>query len=190
MHFNELMHARRAVRAYSTKKVEDATVNALLQAAVQAPSAMNAQPWGFAVVQDAATLKRYSDRAKALLLSAAPSADPEGKTRRYATMLRDESFNIFYDATTLIVICCRERGTYSDADCWLAAQNLMLAACDAGLGSCPIGFAVPLLNDPELKQELGIPVKGAAVAPIIVGYPRAPAPEVPRQAPVVLSWRR
>lgn len=190
MNFDELIHARRAVRAYSPKNVDEATVSALLHAAVQAPSAMNTQPWGFVVVQDAATLKRLSNRGKALLLAAHPATDPEGKTRRYDAMLRDERFNIFYDATTLIVICCRNRGRYSDADCWLAAQNLMLAASDKGLGSCPIGFAVPVLNERDVKQEFHIPPNGAALAPIIVGYPREPSPPVPRADPVILSWVR
>lgn len=184
MNFTEVIHTRRAVRAYSAKRVGEATVNALLRAAVQAPSAMNLQPWAFAVVQDPARLNRYSDRAKALLLDGGADA----KTKRYEGMLRDKSFNIFYDATTLIVICCNERGQYTDADCWLAAENLMLAACDMGLGSCPIGFAVPALNDRSIKEELHIPPSGAAIAPIIVGYPSTASNPVPRAAPRILSW--
>ncbi len=147
---------------------------------------MNAQPWGFAVVQDAARLKRYSERAKGLLLMAAADA----KTRRYEEMLRNDQFNIFYDATTLIVICARVHGQYADADCWLAAENLMLAACDMGLGSCPIGFAIPALNSRDIKEELQIPPGGSAVAPIIVGYPSGPTAPVVRAEPRVLSWMR
>ena len=184
MDFRELIHARRAIRAYSQREVDEATVNALLHAAVQAPSAMNAQPWGFAIIQDTARLKRYSDRAKALLLA----MKPEAKASQYRPMLQDETFNIFYDARTLVVICCKERSPYADADCWLAAQNLMLAACDMGLGSCPIGFAVPVLNERDVKQELRIPPNGAAVAPIIVGYPREPSRPVPRAQPTLFSW--
>lgn len=186
MQLIEAIDARRAVRAYATQQVDEATVRALLRAAVQAPSAMNAQPWAFAIVQDRAQLKRYSDRAKAMLLAGA--ADP--KTSRYTEILRDEHFNVFYDASTLVVICVDERGTYTDADCWLAAENLMLAACDVGLGTCPIGFAVPLLNTEEVMRELGIPREGAAIAPIIVGYPRAAMGREARREPRVLSWSR
>jgi hypothetical protein len=39
------------------------------------------------------------------------------KTRRYDELLRDESFNIFYDASTLVVICATTVGPYTDADC-------------------------------------------------------------------------
>ena len=52
-----------------------------------------------------------------------------------------------------------------EADCWLAAENLMLAATAKGLGTCCIGFAVGILNTEEVKRELGIPEDGAAVAP-------------------------
>ena len=187
MNFTDVLAARRAVRSYTSVPVDDATVNALLRAAVQAPTAMNAQPWAFAVVQDVARLARWSERAKALLLEAR-RGDP--KALRYAEMLRDPSFNIFYDARTLVVIGVTERSAYSDADCWLAAENLMLAACDAGLGTCCIGFALPLLNTPSLKSELGFPEGGAVVAAVIVGHPQAAPPPVARKPPRILSWIR
>jgi nitroreductase len=187
MNFTEFLAARRSVRSYTSAPVDDATVDALLRAAVQAPSAMNAQPWAFAIVQDAARLARWSERAKALILE---GIQAEPKARHYAELLRDPSFNIFYDAGTLVVIGVTERSAYSDADCWLAAENLMLAACDAGLGTCCIGFALPLLNTAALKEELGFPQSGAVVAAVIVGHPQGAPPPVARKAPRVLSWIR
>lgn len=187
MNLLEAMYGRRAVRSYSSRRVDEATVQSLLRAAVQAPSAMNAQPWVFAVVQDAAQLKRYSDRSKAMLL-ARESAD--AKVTRYGELLRSEHFDIFYDAGTLIVVGVRERAAFAEADGWLAAANLMLAAYELGLGSCPIGFALPVLNTSEVMAELRLPPEGAALAPIIVGYPSEPAPSVPRRDPVVASWSK
>ena len=64
----------------------------------------------------------------------------------------------------------------------------MLMACEAGLGSCCIGFAIPLLNTPETKAELGLPPAGVAIAPLIVGYPAAEPSPVPRSDPKVVSW--
>jgi nitroreductase len=130
-------------------------------------------------------LRRYSDVAKSLLLEGT-AHDP--KISRYSRLLASEDFNVFYDASTLIVICATARSHYAEADCWLAAQNLMLEACEIGLGSCPIGFAVAALNTPAIKRELAIPENGVAVAPIIVGYATAEVPAVPRSAPRVLSW--
>lgn len=187
MNVTEAIHARRAVRSYTPQTVDEATVRSLLRAAVQAPSAMNLQPWVFAVVQDAARLARWSERAKTLLLA---RAEREPRTNQYAALLSEPSFNIFYDASTLVVIGARERGTYTEADCWLAAENLMLAACEVGLGTCCIGFAIPLLNTPELKAELALPSKGIAVAAIIVGHPAAVPPPIPHAEPEILSWLR
>ncbi len=187
MNLSEAIHARRATRSYEPHIVEDAQIHAFLRAAVQAPSAMNAQPWIFAIVQSTETLKRWSDRAKTMLLE---TMSTEPKAARHIDHLRDPSFNIFYDASTLIVIGVHARGTYSDADCWLAAQNLMLSATDAALATCPIGFALPLLNTRDVKDEIGIAQAGAAVAAIIVGYPRGEVPPVPRNEPRVSAWMR
>jgi nitroreductase len=108
----------------------------------------------------------------------------------HPSMLKDPAFNIFYDAGTLIVVCRRSGGPFADADCWLAAENLMLAADAKRLASCPIGFAVKVLNEPDVRRELGIPTEGAAVAPIIVGSARAHPAGVSRKPPEVLGWLR
>lgn len=186
MDIADLILARRSVRSYSSQPIEDPLVESLLQSAVQAPSAMNAQPWLFAVVQDRALLKRYSDRAKQLLTDRTADRGPA----QLESMLREESFNIFYDAGTLITIGCAARERFSEADCWLAAENLMLAARSAGLGSCCIGFALDLLNTDEVKVELGMPAVGVIVAAIILGYPAALPPPVARAAPKVTAWLR
>jgi nitroreductase len=169
MDLKQAIRARHAVRSYSRQPVDE-------------------QPWAFAIVQDRTQLERYSDRAKADFLA---TGGPSGAAAASARLLRDESFNVFYDAGALIVICTTEQNVYGEADCWLAAQNLMLAACDLGLGTCPIGFSVAILNTPQVKSELCIPERGSAVAPIVVGYPSGPAAlATPRSAPRVLSWRR
>jgi nitroreductase len=183
----EAIYARRAVRSYLPDAVDENTIRLLLRAAVQAPSAMNAQPWGFAVVQDQGKLARYSERAKALMLARLVQ-DP--KTEHYRPMLSDPHFNIFYDAGTLIAICADPNSPYAQADCWLAAQNLQLAALAFGLGSCCIGFALPMLNDRAVKAELAIPERSAAIAALIVGKPRAATAPVARTEPVILSWFR
>jgi hypothetical protein len=98
-------------------------------------------------------------------------------------------FNVFYDASTLIVICAKPAGPFVVADCWLAAANLMLAASAMGLGTCVIGSAVPALNTRDVKADIGIPAEFSAIAPIIVGVPRGVTPPTTRKAPHVLTWR-
>ena len=189
----DLIHERRSVRAYTEQQVDEPLLRELLDAAVHAPTAMHLEPWAFAIVQDKAVLKRYSERAKAIL-RAPGGAVGWGSTGHapadHPSMLDDPAFNIFYDAGTLIVVCRKHGGPFADADCWLAAQNLMLAAAAKGLATCCIGFAVSVLNTAAVKRELGIPAEGAAVAPIVVGYARGASPAAPRKAPEILAWVR
>lgn len=185
----EAIRSRRAVRAYVDEPVPETIIHNLLDAAVQAPTAMHLEPWAFVVIQDRALLKCYSDRAKSDLTEKSKRADGAGPAvPLHLEMLQNPAFNIFYDAGTLIVICRRIDSPFAEADCWLAAQNLMLAATAQGLGTCCIGFAVELLNASDIKRSLAIPAEGAAVAPIIVGRPRAMPTPVPRKSPEILRW--
>jgi nitroreductase len=192
----DVIHRRRAVRSYTSDKLDESTIRTLLDAAVQAPTAMHLEPWAFVVIQDVALLRRYSDRAKAMAQEEASKhrdllkAPGASSSRDPVALLASPAFNIFYDASTLIVVCGKSMGSFVVADCWLAAENLMLAACGLGLGTCCIGFAVPVLNTAEVKRELGIPVDGTAVAPLIVGVPRGATPPVPRKPPEILRWVR
>jgi nitroreductase len=114
---------------------------------------------------------------------------PPEQRLRLQHRLDDPNFHIFYDAGTLVVIWGKPMGPFVTADCWLAAENLMLAACAKGLGTCVIGFAVGALNLPEWKARLGVPANWSAIAPIIVGVPAGPTPPVPRKEPEIASWR-
>ncbi len=185
----EIMNAiyqRRAVRSYTDQPVDKSTINVLIQAAIQAPSAIDSQPWAFAVIQNPALLKTYSDRAKAHFLA---TMDPTLLPEHFESMLSDPTYNIFYNAPTLIIIYAKSEDLQAAEDCCLAAQNLMLIAHSLGLGTCPIGFARPWLSLPELRQELGIPKGYVPVIPIIVGYPAEIPPRTTREAPEILFWK-
>ena len=187
----DAIYARHATRAYKPDRIERKVIETMLQAAVHAPTAMHLEPWAFVVVQDRALLQRISDRAKAIAQSprGADHRELARSPSRAVAMLSDPAFNIFYDAGTLIVICGKPMGPFVSADCWLAAENLMLAATALGYATCPIGFALPALADPEVKTELGIPKDVTAYAPIIVGVPAGAVPAQPRKKPVILSWK-
>jgi nitroreductase len=186
MELMDAIYRRRAVRAYKDQAVDQITVKVLIDAAIQAPSAMNQQPWAFAVVQDRVVLAQWSDRAKAHLLSTTDSGIPLGELRN---MLANPDYNIFYDAVTLILIWAKPGALNAAEDCCLAAENLMLTACSLGFGTCVIGFARPWLSLPETKRELGIPADYEPVLPIIVGYPRGDTPATARAEPEILFWK-
>jgi len=185
MELLKAIYSRRATRHFSDAEVTGAVVEELLRAAAQAPSALNLQPWAFAVFHGRERLKGYSERAKEHLLATSdPSFGLDPRIDRYAS----SHVNIFHEADTLIVICAKPGRLAPIQDCFLAAQNLMLAAHGMGLGSCPIGFARPWFNRPDVKEEVKIPSHYTPVLPIVVGYPAAPPPAVPRNPPEIACW--
>jgi nitroreductase len=185
MELTEAIRGRRSVREYVTTPLDRREVESLLDAAVQAPSAMNRQSWAFVVIEDQALLTRYSDQIKPLVLaSLAGSPLPLD----FAKTLADPAYHIFHGAPALIVIHARTEDPFATIDCCLAGQNLMLAAHDRGLGSCWIGLAEGWLNRDAVKDELSVPRTWTAIAPIIVGHPKGIAAPVPRRRPEVI-WR-
>ena len=184
----DAIYHRRSVRDYTPQVIDKDTILTLLNAAVHAPNAMREEPWSFVIIQNKRTLDRLSDSEKELVRKESQgSASPQAK--RALDRVNDPDFQIFYNAGALIVICGKIQGPFVAADCWLAAENLMLAAHAQGLGSCVIGFAVAALNTPEWKTELKISGDMMAIAPIIIGVPAVETPPVPRKPPEILAWK-
>lgn len=184
----DAIYHRRAVRDYAPQKIDQAMIRTLLDAAVHAPTAVKEEPWAFVVIQDKALLNRLSDNVKELLSAGTDPIHPPEKNLLHDHFTNPQ-FNAFYNAGTLIVICGKPLGTFVVSDCWLAAENLMIAACANGLGTCPIGLAVTALNTPHWKKEFGIPADITAFAPIILGMPAGVNPPVPRKEPEILVWK-
>ena len=182
MDLHEAIDGRRSVREYTTQAIDEPTIRRLIDAAVHAPSAVNQQPWTFTVVREPDLLDRVSRGAKAHMLETMVGSS---HAEHFRARLSDPNFQVFYHAPVLILISASEQGPWIIEDCALAAENLMLAAYAAGLGSCWIGFAQGFLNTQEGKQLLDLPAACVPVAPLIVGYPKAAPPVVPRNAPPV-----
>jgi nitroreductase len=186
MQLLEAIYARRSVRAYTDEPVPRATLEKLMQAAVQAPTAMNQQPWAFGIIQGADQLKSYSDRTKAYLLE---NIDTFTMLGRYRDFFTNPDTHLFYNAPAVIIIFAKPGSATPDSDCSMAALNLMLAACDMGLGTCWIGFFVFYLKQPEVKAEFGIPEDYRIIAPIVVGHPAKEMPAIDKAAPDVIFWQ-
>ena len=184
----ELLHAlqeRRSVRAYSGRPVTPEQVNTLLTAACQAPSAVNAQPWAFVVIQDAARLEDYNAQSKAFFRELFQH-DPA--MAGLLTRLADPDLDVFYGAGTLILVCADHRVPTAVEDCHFAGQNLLLAAHALGLGACMIGNAQPWLDLPHVKAGLGMPPHYGVALAIVVGDPAETPPPPERRPPQILAW--
>jgi nitroreductase len=182
--FIEILCNRHSVRDYTPDNPDADTIQTLLDAAVRAPTAKHEEPWAFVVIQNRETLKALSEIAKPILYERLAKSGGQAANR-----FADPEFNIFHNAGTLIVICGKGPAPYVPADCWLAAENLMLTASALGLGTCVIGSAAETLNLPQVKDQLNITAEFQAIAPIIVGKPREAGLPGTRKPPQILSWK-
>lgn len=185
MELTDAIYHRQAVRSYTSEAVPAGMVRQLIDAAIRAPSAVNQQPWSFAVIQGRSRLERYSVRAKEYMFATLPQGLA---LHQRSDQLADTSYNVFHHAGTLIVIYAKPAQFCPAEDCCLAAENLMLAAHGMGLGSCPVGFARAWLDLREVKDELRIPVTYKAVMPIVIGWPAQREASTPRAEAEITTW--
>lgn len=183
MDISEAIYGRRATRAFKPEEVPEQVLRGLIDAAIQAPSAVNEQPWRFTVIRDKQLMSRISQEAKSHLLRTSPIALA---SHHFQSILGDSDFHIFYHAPALVVISAAS-GPWTTEDCALAAENMMLAACAAGLGTCWIGFAQGWLATAAGKATIKVPEDHIPVAPIIIGYPASALPRVERK-PAQIDW--
>jgi len=184
------IYERRAIRAYNDRPISREDVELMIDAAIHAPSAVNSQPWAFVVIQEREALARYAKEGKQLLLDEPPVVEvvesglPD--MDRLRQMASGPDFELFHGAPSLVVIYA----TSADGvpDCFLAAQNLMLASWTLGLGTCPIGLARPLFNRAEVKKELGVSPEWTCALPIAVGWPDGETPPTSRR-PAQITWK-
>jgi nitroreductase len=178
MEFSELLLKRRSVRKYIDKPVTVGVLKEVISESTLAPSAGNEQPWKYIIVNNKALLQKISDECKQNILARIKN-NPNDYASKYATMLKNGSFNIFYDAQTLILVLGESNVKNLQLDCTLAASYLMMSATSKGLGTCWINFAKEI-TDPNLLSEIGIPDNHTIIAPIIIGYP-AIEPSIPKR---------
>lgn len=146
---NEIFE-RYSVRNFKDKEVPQEDVEMLLKAAMQAPSAVNQQPWEFYVVTDKELLKKLSE--------VSDHAKPIAKAPLGIVMVNKKE-----------TIAKR----YQMIDMGICAENIMLEAVSLGLGSVMLGVA----PDPErisfVNKLIDLPETLDSFAIIAVGYPES-----------------
>ncbi len=184
----ETIKKRRSIRSYEAKPVPRDILQAVLDAANEAPSAMNSQPWRFVVVEQGAAKKK-------LLSAALPNAqkitesvkdvDPERYAmikKRYAE-LPDP---VYYSAPAVVFVV--GRGRYAPHSCPLACENMMLAAHSLGLGCCWVGFGSMVTEDAAARKLLELADDETIFGPILIGYPQGEPPGRPAKKEPVVKW--
>lgn len=185
MDFKTLLTNRRAIRDFQDKEVPLAIIKEIIQESCLAPTASNAQPCRFAIVRNRECLKRFSDESKKNLL-ADLAANPASPLNMYESTLRDEKFNVFYNAPCAVFIAGSKIVRSLDVDCALTASYLMFSATARGLGTCWVALGSQL-RSPEILGEIGMAGDCRIVAPIIVGYPAVIPPASERHDPDIVK---
>ncbi len=184
MDFETLLKNRRSIRDFQDRPVPWPVLEEMIRESRLAPTASNGQPCRFIVIRDRALMRRLSDESKKALLQDL-ARHPDRPLKQYEAALRDEGFNVFYNAPCLICIV-GPKDLYSlDVDGALTAAYLMFSAVSRGLGTCWIGLGAHI-RSPETLKAIGVPDGCRIVAPIIVGYPAAIPKASERRDPEIL----
>jgi len=164
---------RRAIRKYTNEQVSAGQLDTIMKAAIYAPSTLNKQSWEIRVIQNPAIIAEINNR----FLAFAQGKEFQGSAARY----REPGFSISHHAPTLIVMASEKMSTHAKLDVGISLENILLSAHALGLGTCPLGTLVPVLNRPEnadILKLLNIPDDYEVTINIALGYP-AESPEAP-----------
>jgi nitroreductase len=145
----ETINRRRSIRKYTAEPVSPEDIEAILRAAMKAPSARNQQPWHFIVIDERPLLDRIAaDYPNAAMLSGAPVA---------------------------ILVCAglslvKSEG-YWIQDCAAATQNMLLEITDRGLGGVWLGIYPREERVQGLRKLLDIPESVVPFSLVGLGHP-------------------
>jgi nitroreductase len=179
----DAIRTRTSTRIFSSRPVEPEKLRTVLDAARRAPSWANMQCWRFVVV---------TDQSVKTAISKLSHVDPFFAERGYKT---NPSQQALAEAPLLIVACGVPnqsgdmRGQqYYMTDVGIAAENIMLAAHNEGLGT----VFVSIFEEKQLADLLGIPPYIGIVGLIPLGYPKTePTGPLPRKALTeIVYWER
>jgi nitroreductase len=155
MKVEEAIQKRQSVRKYIDKKVEPEKLQICLQSARLAPSACNAQPWTFVVVDDATLAKQVGEATVSL------GMNKFGPDAPVFLVIVLEKPNFTSKVGTLI-----KKIEYPLIDIGIAAENFCLQATELGLGTCMIGW----FDEKKIKSLLNIPKSKSIALVISLGY--------------------
>lgn len=164
--------SRRSVRSYLPEAIKQEELDLILKAGLFAPSGHNEQSWHFTVVQNKGLIDELSRATKQQMAL----QDNEFLKNRGA----EETYHVFHNCPTIIVISCEKTALSGQADCAAATQNMLLAAESLNIGTCWIGLAGYLFRSEDASEyikKLNIPEGYEPFYAITVGHKAEPARE-------------
>ncbi len=176
--------SRRSLGRVRPDPVPRETVEELLAAAVSAPNHHLTAPWRFVVL--AGDARREVGQAHARAVARAKPDLPQAGLEKEAARL--ERAPVVVAAVVLgadDLVRARE-----DRDAVAAAiENMLLAAHGRGLGA--MWRTGEMVNEPEVREALGLGPGDAIVGFVYLGHPAGPPPERPPRPGIdeVAEWR-
>ena len=152
---------RRSHRSYKKEQIPEEMLSAVLKAGLEAPSAVNRQPWHFSVVQDQELLQEIHDEAAKVM--------GKGGSPRFA----NPDFQMFYHAPTVVFLFGEKDFSWTQVDCGIAVENMALAAEGLGMGSVILGLPKPAFlgqKADQLRARLACPEGYDFVIALALGY--------------------
>ena len=193
----KVIQDRRSVREYTAEAVSRQDLDMILEAARQAPSGENAQPWRFIIVQDPATRKKLGALAGGgsgrrftaefvtkKMQERFSGLQDEAKRRAAFEKLTSGQVSAFLaDAPVSIVVCGKKDVWDLPYDTSAAIENMLLMVTALGLGACwVIAPCIDIRDEERIKTLLGVPEEIKVISIISVGHPTRPHRPRPRLA--------
>ena len=164
----ENIMTRRSVRKYQPQAVNRDTMQIILECGINAPNAINKQSWEVRVVDNPEFINGITEVFKKVSPKMAEGADFK---------------NMFRNAPTVVFIANDTTFPFSQVDCGLMAENMMLSAWSMGIGSVCLGSSAHFINNtPEAApflEKLGFSENYKTLVCIGFGYPA----EIPAAKP-------
>lgn len=154
---DQIIMSRRSIRQYTDQEISRETLEAIAEAAINAPNGQARQAYEVRIVKD-------------------PQTGLEGPQSR----------NLFKGAPYVAFIACDTSYDMSQVDCGLLGENLILAAWARGIGSCCLAQPIRLLKgSPEcgpFLRSLDFSEGYELLYCIALGYPAEEPAAKPRKA--------
>ena len=167
-------------QAFKADPVPEADLNTILEAGLASASAINQQPWHFAVITNQDVMKEIGGSGMPMggAPAGAPPAGgmPEGAPADMPKMPASSGAKASLGDSPVAIIVYMNEGTPSPDehfDCGLATQNMMIAANALGYGTKIVSAPTMTLNGEkhdEICEKLGVDKAYNAVAVLLIGY--------------------
>jgi len=191
----KVIQDRRSIRDYTAEPVSDQDLDMILEAARQAPSGENAQPWRFIIVKDVETRQRLGALAgggsgrrftaefvtKKMQERFSSLQDEAKKQAAFDKLTSGQVSAFLADAPVNVVVCGKKDVWDLPYDTSAAIENMLLMVTALGLGACwVIAPCIDIRDEERLKTLLGVPEGFKAISIVSIGHPARPHRPRPR----------